>query len=136
MALPYRRPGQRAVWPVRGNRAPDGARRIGDSYSPCGPDGSRGTADDDCDDGDAAIYPGAEEICNGLDDDCDGYTETLVPTDEPTIQDAIDSSYVGELICVEPGTYAENIIFNGGEPRVVGMDCADQDDAIYPGSGC
>ena len=26
----------------------------------------------DCDDSDAAVYPGADEICNGNDDDCDG----------------------------------------------------------------
>ncbi len=36
----------------------------GDGWSP---------ADGDCDDGDASIYPGATEICDGLaDDDCDG----------------------------------------------------------------
>ena len=28
--------------------------------------------DGDCDDGSAAVHPGAEERCNGLDDDCDG----------------------------------------------------------------
>ncbi|OGL98361.1 hypothetical protein A2304_01545 [Candidatus Uhrbacteria bacterium RIFOXYB2_FULL_57_15] len=33
---------------------------------------------DDCDDLDGSVYPGADETCNGLDDDCDG----IVPTDE------------------------------------------------------
>ena len=28
--------------------------------------------DSDCDDGTAAVSPGASEICNGIDDDCDG----------------------------------------------------------------
>ncbi|MDP6448329.1 MAG: MopE-related protein, partial [Pirellulaceae bacterium] len=27
---------------------------------------------DDCDDEDDQIYPGADEVCNGVDDDCDG----------------------------------------------------------------
>ena len=34
--------------------------------------------DDDCDDGNAAIHPGAQERCNQIDDDCDGE----VPGDE------------------------------------------------------
>ena len=36
----------------------------GDGYS---------VADGDCDDEDPALYPGAEEICDGLDNDCDGF---------------------------------------------------------------
>ena len=31
----------------------------------------------DCDDGDAAVYPGAEEICNGVDDDCNPATDEV-----------------------------------------------------------
>jgi hypothetical protein len=29
----------------------------------------------DCDDGDANVYPGAPEVCNALDDDCDGLVD-------------------------------------------------------------
>jgi outer membrane protein OmpA-like peptidoglycan-associated protein len=32
---------------------------------------------EDCDDGRAEAYPGATELYNGLDDDCDGYAETV-----------------------------------------------------------
>ncbi|MEC8422479.1 MAG: putative metal-binding motif-containing protein, partial [Myxococcota bacterium] len=39
-------------------------------------------APEDCADGDADIHPGAEERCNGLDDDCDGDID----------EDAVDST--------------------------------------------
>lgn len=32
-------------------------------------------AGDDCNDGDAAVFPGNEESCNGVDDDCDGQVD-------------------------------------------------------------
>ena len=36
----------------------------------------------DCDTADATVYPGAEEVCgDGLDNDCDGYTDNRCPTD-------------------------------------------------------
>ena len=38
--------------------------------------------DDDCDDGDAGVSPSDAELCNGVDDNCDGVT------DEPTAIDA------------------------------------------------
>ena len=44
-----------------------------DGVSPCGPDGDASTlADGDCDDADVSIYPGAAELCDGIDSDCDG----------------------------------------------------------------
>jgi hypothetical protein len=91
----------------------------GDSYSTCM---------GDCDDGDATINPSMAEVVNGLDDDCDGEVDTdavactwVVPTDYAAIQDAIDASYDGDTVCVEPGSYLENIDFVGKEIAVVGL---------------
>ena len=72
-------------------------------------DGDGFTVEDgDCDDGDAGSYPGAEEICDGLDNDCD----TFVPHDEE------DGDGDGYSPCEG--------------------DCADGDIGIYPGApeGC
>jgi hypothetical protein len=47
----------------------------GDGYTTCGADGVASTADDDCDDVEAAIHPDALETpYNGRDDDCDAGT--------------------------------------------------------------
>ncbi len=54
-----------------GHGAPDTG-----AVSPCDaqPVGTAET-DDDCDDGNGAVFPGADEVCNGADDDCDGTTD-------------------------------------------------------------
>ena len=44
----------------------------GDGVNSCGPDGIPGNSDDDCDDGEAASYPGNTELCDALDNDCAG----------------------------------------------------------------
>ena len=64
--------------------------------------------DGDCDDGDPQTYPGAEELCDGLDNDCDG----SLPGDE---EDADGDGY-----------------------PVCAGDCADGNPAVHPGAaeGC
>jgi hypothetical protein len=48
--------------------------------------------DDDCDDTDPAVYPGATEVCNGVDDDCDGdVDEGLTFDDDGDGYTSIDS---------------------------------------------
>jgi len=55
----------------------------GDTFSTCGADGTTGTADDDCDDSDDDVFPGAAEVCDGDDNDCD------------TLVDGADPGFVG-----------------------------------------
>ena len=57
-------------------------------------DGDGYADDEDCDDNDAAVNPGAEEQCDGLDNDCDGEVD----------QDAADAATVyAVLIGVDRG---------------------------------
>ncbi len=66
-----------------------------DDTSPIDLDGDGYTADEDCDDEDPAVHPGAHEVCDGLDNDCndviddspddtdgDGFTDCVDPTPE------------------------------------------------------
>ena len=49
----------------------------------------------DCDDGDGAVNPDADEICNGVDDDCDGGTD-LGASDAPTWYADVDGDGYGD----------------------------------------
>ncbi|MEY3212343.1 MAG: hypothetical protein RIT28_2824, partial [Pseudomonadota bacterium] len=51
---------------------PPGDSGGADSGAPVDEDGDGVPASEDCDDGDAAVSPNAEELCDGIDNDCDG----------------------------------------------------------------
>jgi predicted outer membrane repeat protein len=66
----------------------------------------------DCDDVDAERFPGAVEICDGKDDDCDGVEATGATLADaggavtfPTIQDALDLAADGDTVTVCDGRY-------------------------------
>ena len=45
----------------------------------CAPMKGFGVCDSDCNDADVAIYPGHAEVCDGKDNNCDGFVDELLP---------------------------------------------------------
>ena len=88
--------------------------------------------DSDCDDINAQVYPGAEEICDGLDSDCDSATgELLYPSDVSDLQLAVDS---GEPeICIEAGTHSVNLDLAGVD--TLKLSGAGGSDAVFLDGG-
>ena len=81
----------------------------------------------DCDDADAAVNPGATEVCNDIDDDCDGQVDEDLPLS--TWHPDADGDGYGSpagliyLACSAPPGYASNT-----------LDCNDSNAAVYPGA--
>ena len=92
-------------------------------------DGDGYSSPDDCDDGDPAINPGADELCNETDDDCDGVVDNDPVDGNTYYADADGDGYYGApvLACSLPegAGFASN-------------DCNDEDPLIHPGAdeGC
>ena len=88
-------------------------------------DGDGSPAVSDCDEANAAVHPNADEVCNGIDDNCDGVVD----------DDALDRALVY--------TDADWDGFGVGDPALtcatsssalVGGDCDDTDSDVYPGA--
>ena len=82
----------------------------------------------DCDDGDAAIHPGATEMCDGVDNDCDGDVDEDDAADALTFYEDADGDTYGDissttLACSAPQGYVTNFI-----------DCDDGDPNQFPGA--
>ncbi|MEC7985101.1 MAG: MopE-related protein, partial [Myxococcota bacterium] len=83
----------------------------------------------DCDDADADVSPVAQELCNGIDDNCSGVIDdpTLLPS-STYYEDADEDGYGGSstmLACSLPSGYS-----------AIGNDCDDNDTALNPLTGC
>ncbi|MBP9882165.1 MAG: T9SS type A sorting domain-containing protein [Chitinophagales bacterium] len=83
---------------------------------------------DDCNNNNAAVYPGAPEICNGgIDDNCNGLTDdgdpTLIGLNSYYVDGDHDSYGTGDalLACIQPAATA-----------TMDGDCNDNDAAINP----
>ncbi len=102
----------------------------------------------DCNDQDPSVYPGAEEVCDGRDHDCDGAWSAAtctgchvspdgVATVYSSIQDALDDAAAGlefgGEIRVCSGIYVENLVFHGAPVTLVG---AGQELTIVAGDAC
>jgi hypothetical protein len=92
-------------------------------------DGDGSPAGEDCDDDNAAVYPGAPEVCDGVDNDCNAAVDEADAglTDGATWYpdadgDGYGSETGGEVACEQPsGAVAE------------GGDCDDADELVNPG---
>ena len=91
----------------------DGYADVDDTTGLTGCSPPEGTASEpgDCDDADPEVNPGADEVCNDRDDDCDGELgfDWVVGVDTATVQDALDDADDGQSICIPAGTWTETL---------------------------
>ncbi len=92
--------------------ADEGFDADGDTHTTCGVDGTPGTTDDDCDDNDASSYPNAPELCDGLDNNCNG----VVAADE------LDDDGDGQRGCEGDCDDGDDTVFDGAEELCDGVD--------------
>ncbi len=82
-----------------------------------------GYGDSDCDDSSAAVHPGADERCDGLDNDCDGEVDEDAVDGNTWYADADADGFGADAIqgCEAPAGAVTN-----------GYDCDDEDPSAHP----
>jgi len=87
---------------------------------------------DDCNDNDSAVYPGAVEVCNGLDDDCDSVADG--PGVCPVTSFWCDQDRDGTRSSTVSGTCNTWQCLPADCGILPGSDCDDHDPAVHPGA--
>jgi MYXO-CTERM domain-containing protein len=90
------------------------------------PDGYVAT-DTDCDDGDASIFPGADEVCDDVDQDCDDVIDENALDRSTWYADDDSDSYGDASDSVESCDQPDGYISDS-------TDCDDTLDSVYPGA--
>ncbi len=106
----------------------DGFGDAGTAVTSCDPPDAHVPTGDDCDDADAALHPGAAEVCDGIDTDCDGRLDAGASDGTPWWPDA-DADGYGDA-------YAEaelDCTADGRSPNR--LDCDDGDATTSPAAG-
>ena len=88
----------------------------GDGYSP---------EEGDCNDADADVHPGAVEVCNREDDNCDGLVDNDAVDADTWFIDQDGDTYGLSTESIQSCTGVVGYVDRGG-------DCNDQDPSIYP----
>jgi hypothetical protein len=101
---------------------------INNTLAACSQPAGYVTNDDDCDDTSADISPVDNEVCNGLDDDCDGNIDEAGATGATTSYQDSDGDGFGNILvssnnCTPPAGYVYD-----------GTDCNDTNAATFPGA--
>ena len=105
----------------------DGFGDSSSSVSACAQPSGYISDSSDCDPSNGAIYPGADEYCNGIDDNCDGDVDESLAVDALSWYADVDLDGYGTpmsvFACTQPSGYVSDNI-----------DCDDSLTLVFPGA--